>query len=1032
MKVTPGAEEYAQESDAQLPSQPRSLRPGVSYLVLILGLVMTFLTSYFAYEGTTVPSSFYFNDLSEQVRNRIETRLNYYTSALTQARGLFQLNPQPTPQHFEIIYESLQSARNHPGFLGMGFMSLTKSDDEKDSFKIHFFKSASLIKKDFGSLGPALKQDLEAQEALGLARDTGKVAVSGKLLSLFATFDDPALIMALPIYRRDAKINTVEEKRAALSGYVLAAFRAEEFFNGVVDRGWTERKKIGYAIVDQPVVAAKFPSKESVLYSDFLPSPNQSPRSLGHHRSFELKTGARPLTLSVRALPGFDSSFQLALPYLIFATGAALTLFAFRMLILNQRQSLDLLKSERQLRIVTDSSPALIAYVDLEEKFRFANKAFETWFQLRREEMIGKSLREFAGVSAYAETASYAERALKGETVSYETVIGKPGSKTRPVRASYIPDVGPHGRVKGFIALVTDMTDTKLATERNRFLAELSAILSSSLDVETTLSEFARLLLPTGADWCLLDLVTERGIVRSQIATREDRQPYLLNLLGRGSSFEADPRHLGASVIRAGEPLLVTAPSPEVFLPEQLRNEASLEAVGELGHASAIFLPLKARHRILGSLTLVRSEEEDAFTSDDLAFAMDVARRAALAIENSLLYSEAQRANHAKDEFLATLSHELRTPMNVILGWLEILATEDFEAEEFQQVLSTLNRNANLQLQLINDLLDISRIISGKISLELAPVDLYSIADETVAGFLPVARAKNITLTKSIQTHEALVVRGDHGRINQIIWNLLSNALKFTPNGGTIHVEMKADENDYSVSIRDSGRGIDPLFLPFIFDRFRQEESGSTRAQGGLGLGLSIVRYLMELHGGSIEAHSAGRGLGATFTLKFARTAAFESHAIPTPETLTSRRRSLNGIKVLVLDDSEDVRALITRVLTKAGAEVTSAKKSHDAEILIRNQRPDVFVSDIGLPEEDGIQFIKRYRKMETAQGLKPLPSVALSAYAHEDNVKEALEAGFNRHLPKPVTAADLLETVALLAFGRSKPSSSAAREATL
>jgi PAS domain S-box-containing protein len=914
----------------------------------------------------------------------------------------------------------------------MGFMSLTKSDDEKDSFKIHFFKSAGLLKRDFGRIGPALKQDLEAQEALGLARDTGKVAVSGKLLSLFATFDDPALIMALPIYRREAKIDTVEEKRAALSGYVLAAFRAEEFFNGIVDRGWTERKKIGYAIVDQPVVAAKFPAKESVLYSDLLPAQTQTANSTGHHRSFELKTGARPLTLSVRALPGFDSGFQLALPYLIFATGAALTLFAFRMLILNQRQSFDLLKSERQLRIVTDSSPALIAYVDPEEKFRFANKAFETWFQLQSEEMIGKTLREFSGLFAYAETAGYAQRALQGETVTYETVIRKPGGKPRPVRANYIPDIGPHGRVKGFIALVTDMTDTKLATERNRFLAELSAILSSSLNVETTLSEFANLLLPTGADWCLLDLVTERGIIRSQVAARGENRQHLLALLGQGSSFEADPSHLGASVIRAGEPLLVTAPTPEVFLPENLRNESSLEAIGELGHASAIFLPLKARHRILGSLTLVRSQAADAFTSDDLAFAMDVARRAALAIENSLLYSEAQRANHAKDEFLATLSHELRTPMNVILGWLEILASEDFEQEEFQQVLSTLNRNANLQLQLINDLLDISRIISGKISLELAPVDLASIADEAVEGFVPVARAKNIKLTKSIDTLETPVVRGDHNRINQIIWNLLSNALKFTPNGGTIHVEMKANENEYSISVRDSGRGIDPLFLPFIFDRFRQEESGSTRAQGGLGLGLSIVRYLMELHGGSIEAHSAGRGFGASFTLKFARAVAVDTPSAHAPEPMTNQMRSLNGVKILLLDDSEDVRALITRVLTKAGAEVTSAKRSHDAEILIRNQQFDVFVSDIGLPEEDGIQFIKRYRRMETAQGLKPLPSVALSAYAHEDNVKEALEAGFNRHLPKPVTAADLLETVAWLAFGKPKTPSSPVREVSL
>ncbi len=389
---------------------------------------------------------------------------------------------------------------------------------------------------------------------------------------------------------------------------------------------------------------------------------------------------------------------------------------------------------------------------------------------------------------------------------------------------------------------------------------------------------------------------------------------------------------------------------------------------------------------------------------------------------------EAEQANRLKDEFLATASHELRTPLNAVVGWSRMLRGGKLDQETSARALEAIERNAHLQTKLIEDLLDISRIITGKLNLDRRPIEMAYVVNDAVNTVRPAAEAKNITIETSFDL-EAGPVLGDANRLQQVVWNLLSNAAKFTPKNGHVDVALRKVDSQIEISVRDSGEGINPDFLPYVFERFRQADGTTTRKHGGLGLGLAIVRHLVELHGGTVKAHSDGLGRGALFSLRLPilgiRTGASSANsagvfaltdAIVKEGLRIECSPKLDGVHVLIVDDDLDTRQLLEAVLTQCEAEVATVASAAEALQEIARQKPDVLVSDLGMPDQDGYELIKKVREMEAAQDDIATPALALTAYAKAEDRVRSLAAGYQVHLSKPVEPAEFLLVVANLA----------------
>lgn len=461
---------------------------------------------------------------------------------------------------------------------------------------------------------------------------------------------------------------------------------------------------------------------------------------------------------------------------------------------------------------------------------------------------------------------------------------------------------------------------------------------------------------------------------------------------------------------------------------------------GHLPVRSYLAVPVVSRSgNVLGGLFFAHPET-GVFTERAERIIVGVAAQAAVAIDNARLYqaaqkateereillanersarSEAERMSEMKDEFLATLSHELRTPLNAILGWSQMLQRTVRSQADLHKGLETIERNARVQAKLIEDLLDMSRITSGKVRLDTQTVEPVSLIESAVETVRPAADAKGIRLEVLLDP-TAGPVSGDPHRLQQVIWNLLSNAIKFTPKEGKVQVLLERVKSHIEISVADTGVGIKPAFLAHVFERFRQADGSTTRRYGGLGLGLSIVKSLVELHGGTVLARSPGEGGGATFTVQLPLMAARSNahsetrhHATsPNADSADFKAFDLSGLKVLVVDDEADARELIKRVLTDCGAQVLTAGSAAEAIVLVERERPHVLLSDIGMPDADGFELLRRVRTLGLAKGGK-IPAIALTAFARSEDRMRALHAGFLMHLTKPVEPSELVATVA-------------------
>jgi signal transduction histidine kinase/ActR/RegA family two-component response regulator len=433
-------------------------------------------------------------------------------------------------------------------------------------------------------------------------------------------------------------------------------------------------------------------------------------------------------------------------------------------------------------------------------------------------------------------------------------------------------------------------------------------------------------------------------------------------------------------------------------------------------------VPLTTRDGKNIGLIQLSDKYEGEFTQEDEAILVQLAQMASATIDNARLYQESQQANRLKDDFLATLSHELRSPLNAMLGWLTLLRTRKFDEAAKTRALETIERNARTQAQLVEDILDVSRIIRGQLRLNVRPVTLVPVIESALDTVRPAADAKSIRL-QSVLDPAAGPVSGDSDRLQQIIWNLLTNAVKFTPKGGRVQICLERINSHVEITVTDTGQGISAEFLPYVFDRFRQADGSITRSYNGLGLGLAIVRHLVELHGGTVHAESPGKGLGARFTVKLplmAVTTKDSEHERVHP-TVGGRvsfenSPSLKGLRILVVDDEADARELLIQILKESGVEVVAVATADEAIRVLTEQasRLDVLVSDIGMPNQDGYSLLRRVRSLPPEMGGQ-IPAVALTAYARTEDRRAAFLAGFQSHLAKPVELAELIAVIANL-----------------
>ena len=706
--------------------------------------------------------------------------------------------------------------------------------------------------------------------------------------------------------------------------------------------------------------------------------------------------------------------------------------------------------SLRLAAIVRWSDDAIVGK-DLDGIITAWNPAAERLFGFTAREAIGRSIRMIVPADRQKEEDEVLSRLRRGEAIEHlETVRIRKDGTPIDIAVTVSPIRDAEGHVIGASKIARDISErirgederarlltaeqmararAETAERRSNLLSESSAALSSSLDAATTLRTVSRLIVPRFADWCIIDLVTrDNTIERVAVSAAGPEAEALLSELQRYAPDWKSPQP-AAEALRSRRTLVI----PEVTedtLESTARDPNHLAVMRRLRPRSAVAVPMETRQRVIGAITLVRTTPGYPYDAADIAMAEELGRRAALAVDNATLYTEADQAraqaetaNRAKDEFLAVLSHELRTPMNAVYGWARMLQMGQIDAATTPRALDAIVRNAHVQLQLIDDLLDVSRIISGKMRLDIRPVDIQRVLESAVDAVRPAADAKGVRLQTVIDPN-AGPLSGDPDRLQQVVWNLLINAVKFTPRDGLIQLALQRVNSHLEIVVSDTGAGIRPELLPVIFDRFKQGESGSARNQGGLGIGLALVRHLVELHGGSVTAESAGEGKGATFRVKLPLVAALvpanEDRVHPTARQSPPAYHgpSLRGLRILVVDDDPDALDLIATILRRAEAETRLCSSPPEALTVLRIWKPHVLVSDIEMPGEDGYSFIRKVREMGGADGGQ-IPAVALTAYGRPEDRVRSLSAGFSMHVSKPVDPVELGVIVANLA-GRS------------
>ncbi|HZG53242.1 MAG TPA: PAS domain S-box protein, partial [Pyrinomonadaceae bacterium] len=651
------------------------------------------------------------------------------------------------------------------------------------------------------------------------------------------------------------------------------------------------------------------------------------------------------------------------------------------------------------------------------------NPAFARMHGYTVEEMLGKSL---ADTFAPEERPHLPEhiRAVheKGHHVYESTHIRKDGARF-PVLADVTVFKDEHGEVLYRAANVQDITERKRAEGAERFLNDATAMLASSLDYELTLESVARLAVPYVADYCLVHMLEDDGSIRRMVVAHQDPdREAAWRDMQRRFPLDLNTPHTIAKVLRTGQPEMFPEISEQLWQ-AVIRDPAEIKMLKEFDIKAAMITPLTARGRTIGALTFISSESARRYGEDEFALARELARRAALAIDNARLYLRAQEGNRAKDEFLATLSHELRTPLTPIIGWVHMMSSGQLAAADITHGLAVIGKNSQSLSHLINDLLDMSAILSGKMRIDTLPVALDSMLAEAIETVRPRAAQQNIRLELALRPGaEDAVVSGDRTRLVQVFWNLLTNAVKFSPDGSRVRVACEIAEGRARIHVEDEGEGISPEFLPFVFDRFRQQDMSTTKMHGGLGIGLALVKSFVEAHGGTVAATSAGAARGSRFTVSLPLVPQAQPAAPARDATAAAESGAIEGAcHVLLVEDAPDTLEMLRVTFEVRGFRTTACAAPEAALSIAADEHFDIIISDVGLPNIDGYELLNLLRTR--MPHLRDVPALALTGYAAQKDVDAALSAGFNAHLAKPFDPATLVATVdALLKRPKSEP----------
>ena len=668
------------------------------------------------------------------------------------------------------------------------------------------------------------------------------------------------------------------------------------------------------------------------------------------------------------------------------------------------------------LRSVGDA----VISTDAEGRIRFMNPVAERLTGWTADEAARRSLHDVFRIfneETGASIESPVDKVLRDGAVvglSNHTALRKRDGAAVPIDDSAAPIRDRDGAIEGVVLVFRDASAEKLEGYRRAFLAKATEEMVAAVDYNDALARVAALAVPRLADWVSIDVAESGSLVTRQLAVAhvDPAKIELARELGR--RYPPDPN------ATTGVPKVMRTGQSEFYpeIPSALLEAAAVDddhrcIIRELDLRSALVVPLRGKDHVFGAITFVLAGGERRYGDRDLALAEELAHRVAVLIERRRLEEEAEHANRMKDEFLATMSHELRTPLQAIVGYASML--ERGIARDPAKAIATILRNATAQTRLVEDILDVARIASGKLRLAMSRVDLAAAVRAALEAVRPAAAARRIRIVEDIAP-DLGAVYGDLDRLQQIVWNLLTNAVKFTEPDGVVEVHAARTGSAFRVTVRDHGKGIPPEHLGRIFERFRQLDSSTTRARGGLGLGLAIVRYLVEAHGGTVHAHSDGPGTGATFTVALPA----QVDALVKAEPASSVRAGhepgpLRGIRILIVDDEADAREVVGDVLADAGAVVKRASSAVEAFAYLQAEPPHVLISDIGMPFEDGYSLIRRIRALPPEHG-RDVPAIALTAYARIEDARAAEDAGFQLHVVKPVRPDLIVESVRSIA----------------
>jgi PAS domain S-box-containing protein len=664
------------------------------------------------------------------------------------------------------------------------------------------------------------------------------------------------------------------------------------------------------------------------------------------------------------------------------------------------------------LAAIVESSDDAIISQTLDGKIASWNRGAERLYGYPADEVLGKSLAILVPPEHPDELPALIERLRRGESVDhYETLrLRKDGTRVH-VSLTISPVRDADGRTVGASKVARDISAAKRQEAALRFLSGASKALAEVTDVASTLQKVAGLALPGFADWCAVDMLDADGALRRVAVAHKDpaKVQMALDLQRR---YPPDPdAPVGVwNVLRTGKPELM----PEI--PESVLRSARSEEVTrvllELGLKSYMGVPLTVRGRVIGVLTFIGAESGRRYGPDDLRLADDLAQRAAVAIENARLYSELKEADRRKDEFLAMLAHELRNPLAPIRNALEVLKAAGANPEALEQSRQIAERQLQHMVRLVDDLLDVSRIMQGRIELRKEPVALADVVATAVETARPMLDARDQHLDVSLPP-EPLWLEADAMRLTQVIANLLHNAAKFSQHAGRIRLTAGRQNAEAVVSVRDEGAGIRADLLPHVFDLFVQGDNTLERSQGGLGIGLTVVRKLVELHGGTVAAFSKGAGQGSEFVV---RLPALDRAPAAPSEPADANARGPEHRRVLVVDDNVDAAESMATLLRLWGHDVRLAHSGPDALRAAEGYHPEVVLLDIGLPGMNGYEVAPRLRQQENAT---PMFLVAMTGYGQDDDRRRAREVGFDHHLTKPVDPTMLQDLVARLPAGR-------------